>query len=528
MRIAAAFLLSSSMLWPSPASCEAPQLPALPRAFIDTTYSPPAGKAIAVKAGDDLQRAIDRAVPGDTLILQAGATFAGPFTLPAKAAGRGWIYLRTSAYAYLPPPGTRVSMADAAHMPTITVAAGRGAAIQTKGSAHHYRFVGIEFRPAANHFVHNLIQIGNDETSPADLPHDITFDRCYIQGDPDAGGRRGIAMNGIAVAVIDSHVSEFKENGADTQALWAHNTPGPLKIVNNYLEASGENFMTGGADPAIANVVPSDIEIRRNHFFKPLAWIGQPWTVKNLIQLKSGARILVEGNILENSWLHAQDGEGISITPRNQNGRAPWSVTQDITIRLNRIVNVGKGINLSGRDTDFPSQVTRRVLIENNVVNVTARGGATGRILQVTNGPVDVTVRHNTAFTVRGGTTGFTESKPAATRFDFSDNIVSRGNYGFAGTGTGEGAPTLSAYYLDYTFRGNAIIGGETANYPAHNFFPRNPEAVGFVDFAAANYRLMPSSAFRNAAADGSDLGADIEAIDAAIHASGALRRIAR
>jgi hypothetical protein len=38
----------------------------------------------------------------------------------------------------------------------------------------------------------------------------------------------------------------------------------------------------------------------------------------------------------------------------------------------------------------------------------------------------------------------------------------------------------------------------------------------------------MPSSAFRNAAADGSDLGADIEAIDAAIHASGALRRIAR
>jgi hypothetical protein len=35
--------------------------------------------------------------------------------------------------------------------------------------------------------------------------------------------------------------------------------------------------MFGGADPSIPDLVPSDIEIRRNHLFKPLSWkIGHP------------------------------------------------------------------------------------------------------------------------------------------------------------------------------------------------------------------------------------------------------------
>ena len=35
--------------------------------------------------------------------------------------------------------------------------------------------------------------------------------------------------------------------------------------------------MFGGADPTIPNLVPSDIEIRDNYFFKPLSWkVGDP------------------------------------------------------------------------------------------------------------------------------------------------------------------------------------------------------------------------------------------------------------
>jgi len=58
-------------------------------------------------------------------------------------------------------------------------------------------------------------------------------------------------MNSRHTAVIDSHLSDFKEVGADSQAIAGWNSPGPFRIENNYLEAAGENVMFGGADPAI-------------------------------------------------------------------------------------------------------------------------------------------------------------------------------------------------------------------------------------------------------------------------------------
>src|SRR6267142_3100250 len=101
MRILIAFLLGPALLSLWPASGEAAQLPTLPQAFIDTTYSPPSGNTIVVNAGGNLQTAINNAVPGDTIVLQAGATFTGPFTLPNKTSGSGWIYIQSSAYASL-------------------------------------------------------------------------------------------------------------------------------------------------------------------------------------------------------------------------------------------------------------------------------------------------------------------------------------------------------------------------------------------------------------------------------------------
>jgi hypothetical protein len=519
MRTLIAFLIGLALLSHWPVSGQAAQLPALPQTFIDTTYSPPSGTTINVPAGGNFQQALNNAVPGNTIVLEAGATYVGPYTLPNKT-GAGWIYIRSSAYANLPPPGTRVSVTDAVNMPKITVAANQGGTIETALQAHHYRFVGIEFRPVANNFVFNLIDIGSSSQAiQANLPNNITFDRCYIHGDPALGSRRGIAMNGSFIAVIDSYISDFKEKGADTQAVWSSNGAGPFKIVNNYLEAAGENVMFGGAEPAVANLVPSDIEIRRNHISKPLSWIGAGWTIKNLMEFKNARRILVEGNLFENSWAAAQDGEGIVVTPRNEDGGAPWSATQDITIRLNKILNVGKGFNLSGRDTNFQSQVTQRVLFENNVVVVTRLQNATGRIFQVTNGPVDTTIRHNTALiTVNGGATGFSENQVSvADQFDFRDNIVSRGQIGFGGTGTSEGNGTLNAYYTNYFFQRNAIIGASQNNYPANNFFPANTAAVGFVDYPGGNYRLSPTSTLKNQATDGTDVGANIDAIEAAI-----------
>ena len=53
-------------------------------------------RSINVPAGGNLQSAIDSARLGDTIVLAAGATYTGNYTLPAKT-GSGWIIIRSSA-----------------------------------------------------------------------------------------------------------------------------------------------------------------------------------------------------------------------------------------------------------------------------------------------------------------------------------------------------------------------------------------------------------------------------------------------
>ena len=147
---------------------------------------------------------------------------------------------------------------------------------------------------------------------------------------------RGIYLgDSTNVAVIDSYLNDFhciSVSGActDSQTINAGNSllpTGPYKIVNNFLESAGENILLGGAQ---GSTVPADIEIRRNHMFKPLNWmpgspnfIGRKFIAKNLFEIKNAERLLFEGNVLENSWGgFSQVGWGIVITPRGS-----WAAT---------------------------------------------------------------------------------------------------------------------------------------------------------------------------------------------------------
>ncbi len=162
-------------------------------------------------------------------------------------------------------------------------------------------------------------------------------------------------MNSARTAVVDSYLSDFHETNTDTQAIASWNGSGPFKIVNNYLEGASENVLFGGADPGIPNLVPSDIEIRNNYFNKPLTWkvddpsyAGIQWNVKNLLELKNAQRVLVDGNVFEHNWQDGQTGFAILVTPRNQGGTAPWSVTQDITFTNNIVRHVGNAVEHLG------------------------------------------------------------------------------------------------------------------------------------------------------------------------------------
>ena len=533
-------------LFSGPVSAQDSTLPALPFIFLDTTYAPPSGQTIAVPANGNFQAALDAAQPGDVIQLQAGATFTGPFILPNKQ-GAGWIYIQSSALGSLPPPGTRVSPAQASLMPRIQSGNIFYPAIVTAAGAHHYRFVGIEITTSfaeTSSTISSLISLEsfNGQTELGQVPTDIVFDRCYMHGTPTGNVRRGIGMQSARTAVIDSYLADFHEVGADSQAIAAWNGPGPFKIVNNYLEAAGENVMFGGADASIANLVPSDIEVRQNHFSKPLSWravdpgyAGIPWQVKNLFELKNARRVLIEGNIFENSWGEAQSGFSVLFTVRNQNGTAPWSTVEDVTFRLNIVRRAGGGIDMSGTDDAFGSQETARVLIQDNfLVEIGPQWDGSGRVFQLLNGlaptasPVPpfssfailgLTIDHNTARTDGQGPLGFGDSRAAINGlegFIYRNNLTERGFYGVIGSGVGEGIQPLTAYCAPgYVFARNVVIGAPAASYPTDNFFPATDADVGFVDELSGNYALSPISPYRNAGTDGRDIGADFAALAA-------------
>ena len=509
------------------------QSPERPRVFLDTTYSAPAGRQTSVPAGGDLQGALNSAQPGDTIILQAGATYTGNFTLPVKS-GTAWIYVQSSALSSLPAAGTRVAPAQASLMPKI-VSPNTSAAISTAAGAHHFRFVGVEITTtwastSATNYVLVSLEAPGGNTSLAQAPTDLVFDRCYIHGTPTGNIRRAILMNSARTAVVDSYLSDLHEVGADSQALASWNGPGPFKIVNNYLEGAGENILFGGADPAIPNLVPSDIEIRKNYLFKPLSWrAGSPsyagihWSVKNLLELKNAQRILVDGNRLENNWADAQNGYGVLFTVRNQDGTAPWSTVRDVTFTNNIVRGSGGGVNMMGKDYLYPSQPTQRILIQNNLFDdISPAWNGTGTFFQILDGGSDVVVDHNTV--LQSGnmiTATYSSALVPAASFVFTNNIVPYNQYGvFGDYGVGLGMLAINAYFPGSTFARNAVVGGLASNFPADNYDPSALAAVGFADLANRNYALAPGTPYVRAGTDGKDVGADFTAMAAAMAAA--------
>ncbi|MFL6713963.1 MAG: hypothetical protein ACJ8LN_13725 [Sulfurifustis sp.] len=520
----------------------------LPREYVDTTYMPPRGRTLAVRAGGDFQAALAAAAPGDIITLEAGATFRGPFTLPVKP-GADWIIVRSSAGDGDLPPGERVDPSRAAFMPKLVSAA--GPVLTTMPGAHHYRFIGIEIRPEAGQeaayrrafrsFVstvrgrttaaatgfagRNLVLLGNGETSVDKLPHHFVFDRCYIHGDAKGGSRRGIALNSRYTAVIDSYFADFKEVGADSQAILGWNGPGPFKIVDNYLEGAGENIMFGGSPPTIPDMVPADIEIRRNHFYKPLRWQvghptyeGTPWTVKNLFELKNARRVLVDGNLFEQNWVHAQNGFAILFTVRAESDAAKWAVVEDVTFANNVVRRSAAGVNVLGIDDTSPTRSgrTRRIAIKNNLFDEIggAPWGGGGRLFQLLDGTEDIVIAHNTALQTENILFGG-DGKPHA-RVVFANNVAPHNEYGIIGSGQGVGRPSLERYFPGAVVLRNVMPGGSARMYPPDNFFPQSLDDVGF-KLIGADYRLKDSSRYKSAASDGRDVGVDFDALWSAL-----------
>jgi hypothetical protein len=523
---------SGGIVAQSPASNAVGGKPAAPAVFLDTSYAKPSGRTISVSGGGEaaaraFQEALDSARAGDVIAIEPGTSVVGNFVLPRKQ-GDGWTVIRSAAADdKLPAPGTRAGPANASVMPRL-VTPNADPVIRTAAGAHHFRFIAVEFTTlpgwAINYGLVLLGDSGSQKTIDS-VPHDLVLDRCYLHGNSTVNLRRGVALNSGSTSIIDSYIGEVHEAGADAQAICGWNGPGPFKIVNNYLEASGENVMFGGADPSIQGLVPSDIEFRRNHCSKPLLWMpgdpsyaGKHWSVKNILELKNARRVLIEGNLFENNWVDAQSGFAVLLTVRNQDGAAPWSVVEDVAFRNNIVRHSAGAISILGHDDNHPSEQVKRVLIENNLFEDIGakRWGNNGRFLQIAD-TLAVTIDHNTALHTGNIITAY--GAPSK-EFVFTNNITPHNEYGVMGDGSSVGNTTLARYFPGHVFKKNVIAGGRSALYPADNFFPAGIDDVAFANPAAENYALGGSSPYKNSGTDGKNIGCDASALKAAFESA--------
>ncbi len=487
---------------------------------------------IVVNAGDDLQAALDRSQSGDELVLEAGARFKGNYVLRAKG-GTNWITIRSSRLAELP-EGFRVAPAQASAMATIS-SSNSSAALRTEPGAQFYRLSGIEItlEPGVD-LNYGLVLLGIGTETASQMPSDLVLDRTYIHGTSTCNCKRGVAINGAREAVIDSYVSNIHSRDQDAQAIAGWNGPGPFKIVNNYLEASGENFMLGGADPVVQDLTPSDIEFRRNHAFKPLSWkttdpsyAGTRWYVKNLLELKNSQRVLIDGNMFENSWTDAQTGEAIILKSSNQNGGCPWCATQDVTFSNNIIKNAEGGVVLNGPESPLQTRPTARIAITNILFSPELQ-----RLLLIANSVKDVRVSHITGFNGYYILATTQRSDVNNGPFLVQDSILERRKYGVSAGGY-EGTYYLNTYFSPWTWDHNLLLntsvpGPYTTNtylmplYPGATLFAAGTNSVSFLNYAGGasdyhGYALASDSIGHGAASDGRDIGVDFAALDAAM-----------
>jgi len=555
----------------------------LPRVYLQTSMvdTPAPGKTTLVSTADDFQTALNSAICGDTIQLKAGTTFTGAFVFPDKPCDSShWIIIRTSSPdSSLPPEGIRITPCYAGVrslpgrpalncqatqnvlarliMPTST----NGPVLFASG-ANHYRLIGLEITRAPG--VGSISELVTPERR-APIDH-IIIDRSWIHGTAQDETARGVYFAGVTSgAVIDSFLTDFHcvaRTGAciDSQAVaggLGDLPSGPFKITNNFMEAAGENILFGGGE---ATVVPTDIEVRHNHLFKPLIWMrgepgyvggrdGNPFIVKNHFEIKNAQRVLFEGNIAEYTWGgFSQQGYSLLLTPKNQAGAngsnvCPACLVADITIRYSKVSHAAAGMQIATILSDNHGQASggQRISIHDitfdDISSSMYQGdGAFFLICNNWSSDVlrDVSINHITGLgdpsrplAIMGDHAGL----PKISGLIITNNILVGGQSAIASTGGRTNCAihdipieTLNTCFSSYAFSNNALIATSgrypPAQWPKGNFFPPTPQAVSFISYDGANngnYRLLPSSRYARGGTDGKNLGADIDLLNAAI-----------
>jgi hypothetical protein len=309
-------------------------------------------------------------------------------------------------------------------------------------------------------------------------------------------------------------------------------------------------------------LTPADIQILNNHFWKPWQWMrgnanfvggaaGDPFIVKNHLELKNAMRVLIDSNLMENNWGgFTEGGYGIVIAPKSQHmpdGSNACSLCQvtDITFRNGHISHSGSGFRLatalSGNGVDGgPALAGARWSIHDVVLDdLSTKYVGNGTAIEILNtwqtNPLNsVTINHVTAFPDSAShmlTIGNTASAAPMYGLVFTNNLIVTGRYPVWNTGGSTSCAvgdvpltTINNCFATKIFANNGLIATPAAfppsAWPSNNMFPPTITDVDFANYNngnGGNYQLMPSSSYKNLGTDGKDLGANIVQLNAAM-----------
>jgi hypothetical protein len=463
------------------------------------TPAPSDPHRISVPDGTDLNAALMTAAKAAqtgavTMVLAAG-TYTGNLTLPRTGAPYGITI--TVDPATLPAAGARIGIDAEGKLPRLAPKDLTSPTVEVLGD--NYTLRGLQIDAPG-------VGVTSIDLDVASRPVNFTVDQSLIRGNAMTGGHRGIAANGVNVAVTNSWIDRMWEVGRDSQAVAIWDAPGPLRVDNNYLEAGSENFLMGGAIPT-CGCAPVGVVFTRNTVKKDLAWrtMSPSPQIKNLLEIKYGKQITITGNTFEFNWPQAQTGWSILFTTMGVPG-TPWTTVEDVTFSGNVVRNISSGLNVAA-----VSGPVKRVRVDNNVWqnidNVTWGGdGRWAMALPGTAGIEDLSLTHNTVIGISGNQfLGFDAGTPLV-RFVMTGNVVEHRDYGIASP-YGTGLPSLNGLAPGYVFRDNAILGppADWITWPAGNFLLDAPIA----QFDASYAIKVGSPLLGLKTSDGSTVGAD-------------------
>ncbi len=297
---------------------------------------------------------------------------------------------------------------------------------------------------------------------------------CRILGDPTQLGKRGIAGNGPNLTISKAYIGQIGLKGQDAQAFAAWNTPGPITLDDCYMAGAAETVLFGGADAVDTWHIPSDILINNCTLTKDPAWQAAGWQVKNVLEFKAARRAKVTGCDLSYAWSgYSQDGYLLVITPRNQDGSAPFSNVTDLDIDGNTFHDGAAWCQILGSDYSNPSGPLTNVTLRNNVVThldpstwVGNSAPASDKIILVQaqkGSPVGLTFDSNDMAGVNIGSVLYFTSGDGtkAQQLNFTNNKCPASTYGIMGAGTSPDLTLNNANSLTWT---TFVASGAPAN----------------------------------------------------------------